>query len=71
MSKRDQVDDTCVSRQLLVTSDDAAAKWRVLDFSHEQSEADPCESFGDIPLLDEVDNWETRSADNQLLSGTR
>jgi hypothetical protein len=54
--ERDQVDDTGVSRQLLVTPIDAATKWRSLDSSNQQSETFPGEGTGNILLLDEDDD---------------
>ena len=47
---------TSVSRQLLVSSVDAATKWRSLDSSNQQSETDTGEGTGNILLLDEDDD---------------
>ena len=56
VSEWNQVDDTSVSRQLLVSSVDAATKWRSLDSSNQQSETDTGEGTGNILLLDEDDD---------------
>ena len=66
-----QTTNATLLQQLLVTPDDAAEEWWVLDSSNEKSENDPGEVTRHLSLLGESDNWRVRGASVKLLPRTR